>query len=300
VRRPRSALLALLAAAVFGAIAFVVIRALSSSPDGGAELAEQITVRTMVTPRPVAFGDRMTARAEVVVDGRRVDPDSVRVTPDFAPFTSAAPAQSTRAADGDAVSLRYGFLLACLSEQCVPRGDLRTVKLPVLRVDFRLRNGNSSSVGAVWPEVQIARRVPPADVAAAPPPWRTQPLPDVSYRVSPSWLANVLGLVAAALLACAGLLVVFEVARRRRLLQEAARARDRLGRALELARQSVSRAPDDRRKALAQLARALAHDANGDRRLVRSARRLAWSRSDPPPDGVVALVDEVEREVRGR
>ena len=68
-----------------------------------------------------------------------------------------------------------------------------------------------------------------------------------------------------------------------------------LARALELARASAARGPDDRRRALALLARVLAFDPNGGRRLAPAAARLAWGRSEPSTTGLESLVDEIER-----
>ena len=95
-------------------------------------------------------------------------------------------------------------------------------------------------------------------------------------------------------------LVVREVTRRRRVLLERARFRSALARALELARASAARGPDDRRKALALLARVLAFDPNGGRRLASDAARLAWGRSEPSATGLESLVDEIEKTVRVR
>jgi hypothetical protein len=62
----------------------------------------------------------------------------------------------------------------------------------------------------------------------------------------------------------------------------------------------MRRNPDDRRKALALLARELdGKDSDADR-LASAAERLAWSRERPDPDRMGALADEVEREVSTR
>jgi hypothetical protein len=62
-------------------------------------------------------------------------------------------------------------------------------------------------------------------------------------------------------------------------------------------RQSTGRGADDRRKALALLARVLSREP-ADGRLAGDATRLAWSRPEPSPAGVEALADEVERETQ--
>ncbi len=118
--------------------------------------------------------------------------------------------------------------------------------------------------------------------------------------LEPGALAAALTLAAALLVLGAFALVVREVTRRRRMLLERARFRSALARALELARASATRGPDDRRRALALLARVLAFDPNGGRRLAPAAARLAWGRSEPSTTGLESLVDEIERTVETR
>jgi hypothetical protein len=133
---------------------------------------------------------------------------------------------------------------------------------------------------------------------AGEPDWRLElGLPPASYRARPGLLVALLAAAAAALALAAVVLVGLELARRRRILRERARLRSALARALELARESAGRGPDDRRRALALLARVLARDANGGRTLAPEAAHLAWARAEPSPAGLEALVDEVERTV---
>ena len=65
---------------------------------------------------------------------------------------------------------------------------------------------------------------------------------------------------------------------------------DRLRRALRLVRESASRPPRDRRRALDHLAATL-----GDVPPAERATRLAWARPEPEPDATLAIADEVAR-----
>jgi hypothetical protein len=168
-------------------------------------------------------------------------------------------------------------------------------------VHSRPSSDNLVTYNKAWPPVDVVSRVGSAALSTDPPPWRRQlALPAPSYRVSPGPLAAALTVGAVLLALGAFALVARELVRRRRLLVERARFRSALARALELARASAARGPDDRRRALALLARVLAFDPNGGRRLAPSAARLAWGRDEPSASGLESLVDEVERTVRVR
>jgi hypothetical protein len=65
---------------------------------------------------------------------------------------------------------------------------------------------------------------------------------------------------------------------------------DRLRRALRLVRESATRAPRDRRRALDHLAATL-----GEAPPAEQATRLAWARPEPEPDATLAIADEVAR-----
>ena len=65
---------------------------------------------------------------------------------------------------------------------------------------------------------------------------------------------------------------------------------DRLRRALRLVRESATRTPDDRRRALDNLAVTLDEAPPAER-----ATRLAWSRPEPEPAATRGIADEVAR-----
>ena len=191
------------------------------------------------------------------------------------------------------------YTLQCLVEACLPQPG--GIALPKLLVHTRPSSDNLVTYNHSWPRVDVVSRVAPAALATDPPPWRQQvALPAVSYRLEPGKLAAALTLAAALLVLGAFALVVREITRRRKLLLERARFRSALAHALELARASAARGPDDRRRALALLARVLAFDPNGGRRLAPAAARLAWGRSEPSTTGLESLVDEIEKTVSVR
>jgi hypothetical protein len=261
----------------------------------------QLSVATSISPSPAFFGDLLTARTEVLVDSKRVDPASVRLEADFVPYTATSAPLRSSSHSGSIVALGYRFPISCLSAECIPGPGLRRIVLPLVVVRARLRDGREIVIRTSWPRIALAPRVDDAELRTTPLGWRNQlAVPPVSYRLSPGKLLALLLACTAALGLGAFALVGAEYARWTRMRHTRASAPSRLGLALALARESTRRNPDDRRKALALLARVLAgKDSDGDR-LAAAAERLAWSRGRPDPNRVGALADEVEREVSAR
>jgi hypothetical protein len=258
-----------------------------------------VAISTSLGPSPLFFGDLVKARAEVLVNRERLDPDTVRLEADFAPFSLVGRPQESRSDSGRTTTIDVRYTLQCLVEACLPKPG--GIALPDLQLHTRPNGDNLVTYEQRWPRVDVVSRVEAAALATDPPPWRQQvALPAVSYRLAPGRLAAALTLAAVLLAVGAFTLVAREVVRRRRLLVDRARFRSALARALELARASAARGPDDRRKALALLARVLAFDPNGGRRFAPAAARLAWGRAEPSAAGLETLVDEVERSVRVR
>jgi len=178
-------------------------------------------------------------------------------TPSFAPF---------------AVVGRHGsrYDLQCLQPACVPGPGPRVVIVGGRRL-------------------VVVPRTTAAQVANPQRSFRRQTsVPPASYRIRPATLETLLFAVAA-LLAALAVVLAWPVARR--LLPERRDRRTPLERALALARASVRRSGEDRRRALDLLGSTLepapaAHDA----------LTLAWSRPEPEPERVESLVDRVERE----
>ena len=280
-------------------IALVLVATLGGGGDDAPAPRGDVAISTSIAPSPLFFGDLVTARAQVLVNRRELDPDTVRLEAAFAPFSIVGRPQESRSTSGQTTSIDVRYTLQCLVEACLPQPG--GIALPKLQVHTRPGSDHLVTYNHSWPSVDVVSRVAPAALATDPPPWRQQiALPAVSYRVKPGALAAALTIAAVLLALGAFALVVREVTRRRRLLHERARFRSALARALELARASAARGPDDRRRALALLARVLAFDPNGGRRLAPAAARLAWGRSEPSATGLESLVDEIERTVSVR
>jgi hypothetical protein len=280
-------------------VALVLVATLGGGGDDAPAPRGDVAISTSIAPSPLFFGDLVTARAQVLVNRRELDPDTVRLDAAFAPFSIVGRPQETRTHSGQTTSIDVRYTLQCLVEACLPQPG--GIALPKLQVHTRPSSDNLVTYNHSWPPVDVVSRVAPAALATDPPPWRQQiALPAVAYRVKPGALAAALTIAAVLLVLGAFALVVREVTRRRRLLHERARFRSALARALELARASAARGPDDRRRALALLARVLAFDPNGGRRLAPAAARLAWGRSEPSATGLETLVDEIERTVQVR
>jgi hypothetical protein len=161
------------------------------------------------------------------------------------------------------------YVLQCLDPACVPGPGPRTVKVGGARVVIVPRAT----------ERQVGRPLRSFR--------RQTTLPPPSYSIRPTLLRALLFAAAALLVAAAAVLVAPVV---RRLIPEPRDDRTPLQRALDLVRASEGRDAAERRRALDVLARTLGPDAH-----ARSALDLAWSRPDPQPARVEALVDDVER-----
>src|SRR4051812_34482611 len=94
----------------------VLLVALAAAP--AAHAADgPLTISTSVAPRPVFFGDRVRARAEIVVR-RPADADTVRFAPGFTPFAVTATHKS-RTSAGGVTTLGFVYELLCLNDGCL-------------------------------------------------------------------------------------------------------------------------------------------------------------------------------------
>jgi hypothetical protein len=296
--RGRIALAAALAAAVAAAaVAFVATR--DDSASTGPEFP--IRVQSRLIPRILLFGDTLTARIDVTLDRRQIDPSSVRVQADFAPWELVGSPQVERRDGGRTTLVRTTWVLRCLIGPCVPPRELAPLEFDPAQVTY----GRGEAIQLRWPVLYVHSRLPAADLNQAGGgvrPWRVDlaSLPEASYRVAP-------GILVALLLAAAGLLVLAGAFFAYRALPERREAPPPppepplpppsvLEQALALLEDP---APDDgvadRRRALELIADELeARDA----RLARRARALAWSEGLPPPVETIALAASA-REVLG-
>ena len=79
-----------------------------------------VQVQTSVSTRFLYFADTVIARASVVIDRRRIRPESIRVTASFPDWEQVAPTQTTSLASGTLVVRSWIFRIACTAYVCLP------------------------------------------------------------------------------------------------------------------------------------------------------------------------------------
>lgn len=263
---------------------------------GGPGLGEEPIVGTaLLTPEQHLFGDAVRARVELIVDAKRVDPDSVEIGANFDPYRELRPVEVTRSEDGTLTKLRYDYVLGCLVSQCLPRGTGR-VELAGVAVNY-LRRGESEPAAATveWVPIRAAGRIDPDQLDQAALRADLRDLPSASYRVSPRTV-ELVALVLAVLFAVGAAILILRLLPLDRLAARlGARFVDKrspLEQALALVRESAtSGSPEEERRALERLAVELRRARSPA--LAGDASRLAWSQ--PVPAGIDPLSDEVER-----
>jgi hypothetical protein len=287
-------------AAVAGATV-VVVRALDEG--GGTVRAGErpLAASASVTPARVLFGEPVSARIEVVADDR-VDPASIRIVRDFAPFRVVSADTSRSRADG-LVHIVQRLDLDCLSEACLPAGRVpeggqpaRTVPLGAVQIDYR-EEGAARTVSVPLQPVEIVSRLSSDDRAKPAGRLRAPTeLPPLAYDVSPGSLSTAMIATAGALLGVALLLVVLAA---KGVFRPAPREdpRSSLERALAAVEEAAARGDGRRlRVTLGWLAREL-HSSGRDE-IAGDALRLAWSPRTPQATAVAALTRDVEEASR--
>jgi len=287
-----------------------------------------IVATATLSPRVLLFGDPLTARFDVVVDRRRVDPDFVQLRAFFDPFRQSAETVARRD-QGDLTKFEYTLTLQCLTISCLPSMTRkREFSLAVPRVVFRVpAKGGSyqATIGVDLPPVAITSRLDAEEVKAARElsPLRVLEgptsglvpedaavlvrdssghLPAASYRISPSLLVAILLALAALLTIAAGALVVRQLRRTGVVPPPAppppppASALDHALGQLDLA--LANGKVGQQRKALELLAAELGH--SGEAGLAQEARQLAWSDDSVARDEARSLVQTVRATVDGR
>lgn len=294
VRRNRAQMV--IALAVVAGLGTLVLFAWDRVGDGQsnptAEDAPAIEARADFAPRKVLFGDTVRALVDVTLDRDRVDPDSVRIKTDFAPWKRLGNPERLRRDDGTTTSIRMTYALRCLSSSCVSRdvtavqNDTTTKVFTQVRVTYTGREG-TGALRAPWPLLTIGARYSPTAAQAATP-WQADllSLPAVTYTMTPG-LLFVLLLAAGALLAIAGGAFAYRALRRRTPPPALTRADEPswpvltpLELALALLEDSARvNGAGDQRRALELVAAALVE--HGDMNLAEAARALAWSKPVP-------------------
>lgn len=283
------------AAAVVGAAL------MRDGPEPQARLPGGVSLAAFLEPLAHRFADPVEANIEVVVDARRIRPETLALTVDFAPYTVTATTRSDASSAG-MTSVRWRYRLTCLRERCRPAaGTAREFRFAPVRASFRRTNGRSGTLRREWHPLRAVSRLDTVEAS-----WETfiareHPLPPVSYRIAPGPLAVGLAGAAAILALLGGALAWWALGPL--LLARIDRARfsrlTSLERELVVLRDAVDRSdPATERKALDSLARELRRNGNGTDELVLGARRLAWAEGERSRSDVLRFADDVESHAR--
>lgn len=270
---------------------------------GGSYAPKRPVARASISPSSALFGDTLTARLDVLVDPRRVDPASVEAAPTFAPFRIVS--QSRRQTDGPGRSalVQFSYSIQCLTAACVPLmvegsgagRQTRAIKLGPPGLTAKAPNGHPVRIPASWPTFVMHSRLSGQEIAEADPqvaPTFSPPAP--SWRITPNTAGGAALVVAVLLVLTAGWLVISPLARdtRRLRVPRIPKHLTPVERALRLAEHAAASGElDEERKALQRLAVEL--ERQGSAGLAGRAGRLAWSEGDPTPDTVGALAEDV-------
>ena len=316
--------------AILGGVTLAILAAAEATrnrPEPPMASPAGIVASGSLSRRVLLFGDPLTARFDIVVDRRRVDPDLVRLETSFVPFAPVGRARSRRD-NGPLTELRYVFTLECEAPICLPSmARKREFVLSPARVLFRepTRAGSAPSEFAVrLPSVEIASRVSATEARTIQHknPLRvldgptiglgiedavlmmrdsaTQ-LPAATYRISPSLLAAVL-LALAALLTAGAAAILLGRLRSERPPPPPEPEPVAAGSPLEHALGQLELALADgqvgeQRKALELLGREL--DRSGDDTLARDARQLARAADAPARPQAIELAETVRDSMNG-
>lgn len=289
---------------------FVVRSGEDEQPEADAAVVEiaDIEAEATLSPAVALFGDTVLAHVDVLLDRTRVDPDSVRIGAEFAPFQVVGPARRLRRDAGESTYLRRTFVLRCLSGTCVPSGESARYEFPPARVRFAETNVQTADASAItipMPPVRVYSRFTAlgagTDRNSAPWVVDLSSLPPASYRIAPGLLVALL-LSIAALSAIGGVLLGYLAWPPRVPDPEPepepelppAPPLSPLEQALILLEQSIRvDGAADQRRALELVAEELELADWGDRDLARTARALAWSQGVPPANETTRLAARV-------
>lgn len=271
----------------------------------GLRPSRDLAVRSSITPRVHLFGDVLTARVDVLLDRRKIEPDLLQFVSNFAPYRPVGDVRTGRRDGASLTRVAYTVRLRCLTVACLPRRVRRPFTFERATLGYRLRGAGaapSRSVAIVWPRVAVVSRLPASEIAGREafvrPPWRAAlfPLPAVSYRVRPRVLAAASFAGASALVLLAGFLVLRYGRRHAAPLLRRRADLPPLERALALLEHARTEAgSSDQRKALELLALEL--HRSGEPLVAGAARELAWSEPAPMPEDLDRLSAAVRQAI---
>ena len=277
------------------------------------------SVRGALLPDTHLFGEPVVVRIDVVLDRDKVDPAAVAVKSDFKPYETVGATGIDREDLGRFTRLTYTTTLRCLNEDCIPktfknsevtisqtpelplfpenqqRDEKRKYEFPPTLVTTGEGDDLQTLGRVVWPPLRSLSRLNWYDDAVVgqgfPFVATVTPLPDTSYRTSPTLLGLLLLAVAVALVAVPVGYLVRSRRSRREPRESTARQLSPLERALALV-EWASRRPsaDERREALEALAFELDGDAG---ETADRARAQGWSPPKPESDEMTELVASI-------
>jgi hypothetical protein len=259
--------------------ATIVALGLAGAPTGAAATP---SLGATVVPGAPQFGDSFSYTVVLEVPAGSENAERSLSAP-VAPFTSVAPTRVARSSSEGTTRVTVVQTLACLTIDCVPQGEARSVVLPAAQARIE-----GVTLVADRVTVRVQPRVASAAVAADRPVFREPgALPASTTRADPDSLAVVVAILAGAF----GLTAVGALLGRRRRGDARPGHVDPLSRAIRLLRESRDRSSDDRRRAAALASRVVPAGA-----LARDAERIAWERRPPAPSDASELADRAGRE----
>jgi len=278
-------------------------------------------VHGSLTPDVHLFGEPIVARVDVIVDRDQVSPGDVEVKTDFKPYEAVGETAVTREDIGHFTHLRYETVLRCLEIACIPatfkysdvpisqtpelplfpenqqRAEKVKYQFPPSLVSARSTAGNKPLGRVVWPPVRSLSRINWYDSSVVgqgfPFIATVTPLPETTYRISPTLLGLLLLALAVAIVAVP---VGYLVRRRRarRVPTAKGAALSPLERALALVEWASKRpSVDERREAL----EALAYELDGEAgETAAKARAQGWSPPSPASEEMSELASAVRED----
>jgi hypothetical protein len=293
IQRKHFAVLVALVVLVLALLGFLAWRAWDTDEEGS--LAEPIAVDATLTPQQHLFGDPLRARVELIVDAERVNPDTVRIRVNFAPYRPLRPPTRTEESSGPITRLRYDYSLACLTYRCLPIGQ-RDFGLRNAAVEYRLRGRDGLQTEEImWPQLEATGRISATRLFEARLRSSYRELGPPTYRIAPRTV-EVAALVLAVLFGAGALVLVLRLLPLGRIAErlglKTVDHRSPLERALARVHETAEQ-PEEGRRALERLAHELRRARNPD--LAHRASRLAWSRDFPADGRLTALSTDVKR-----
>ena len=273
----------------------------AGAPPGSGLPGTGIAARGSVDPRNILFGDSIRAHVDVLLDRRKVDPASVRVSTQFVPWEIVGPQVRTRSDSGSNTHLRTTFTLRCTSSPCLPNNNASALEFNPARVSYANpagAPGARQSLTIDFPLLLVSSRFAAANAEgpdASSTLWRADlaSFPSASYGISPTLLIWML-IGGAVLLTAGGVALAFVAIPRRQPEPEPEPEPlpllTPLEQALELLEASHEDGAEDRRRALELVAEVLDVEHPD---LARAARTLAWSEDDPLVEQTSGLATRV-------